>query len=291
MPVGSAGNTQCQCGSFPFPNPASSGLPRPASYSDNGDGSVTDNVTKLIWEKNPNPTAAQCSGTDSTTGFVSCNQSEAGAYCRGKGEGWHVPTRKELFSLVDFTVSPTINKTYFPNTPMFANYLSSTPYVGAADNVWFVDFYRGGTTYVPVTYSGFVRCVRNPSPKCYSARYQSQAGGVVSDTATGLTWQKDVDDAGGKSWTDAKTYCANLSLSGGGWRLPAFGELLSIVDETKFNPTIDPAAFPNTVASTFWTSSLHVDNSNYAWIIDFHYGFSDVNGYIPSTTYRVRCVR
>jgi hypothetical protein len=34
-----------------MPNPASSGLPNPASYTDLGDGTVKDNVTGLIWQQ------------------------------------------------------------------------------------------------------------------------------------------------------------------------------------------------------------------------------------------------
>src|SRR4051794_33543136 len=38
------------CEGFPMPNPASSGLPNPASYAANADGTVTDEVTGLIWQ-------------------------------------------------------------------------------------------------------------------------------------------------------------------------------------------------------------------------------------------------
>ena len=71
----------------------------------------------------------------------------------------------------------------------------------------------------------------------------SPGGSVVTDKATGLVWQRDLEatpcpttDAGtpGCSWTDAATYCTAMNgraLGGyaSGWRLPSIHELVSIV--------------------------------------------------------------
>jgi hypothetical protein len=70
VPVGSAGNTQCQCGGFPMPDAASSGLSNRAAYTTNADGSLTDNVTGFVWDGNPDP------------GFFT--NAAAVAYCAGK---------------------------------------------------------------------------------------------------------------------------------------------------------------------------------------------------------------
>jgi hypothetical protein len=39
-----------------MPNPASAGLPNPASYIDLGNAAVRDNLTCLVWEKTPDTT-------------------------------------------------------------------------------------------------------------------------------------------------------------------------------------------------------------------------------------------
>ena len=90
------------------PVDVTAGAPNAASYKDNGDGTVTDNVTGLMWQK-----------TLSATGLT---YSEAAAYCQnlalaGYG-GWRVPTKIELFSIVDVGRSmPAIDPNAFPGTP------------------------------------------------------------------------------------------------------------------------------------------------------------------------------
>src|SRR5258708_4162762 len=39
------------CGGFPMPNPAATGLPHRQTYADNGDGTITDEVTHLVWQR------------------------------------------------------------------------------------------------------------------------------------------------------------------------------------------------------------------------------------------------
>lgn len=46
--------------------------------------------------------------------------------------------------------------------------------------------------------------------------------GTVADTRTGLTWEKGVSE-GVYTHEEALSYCAELSLADGGWRLAAGG--------------------------------------------------------------------
>lgn len=116
---------------------------------------------------------------------------------------------------------------------------------------------------------------------------------VVTDSATMLTWQRALD-VSHYTWDDAKTYCASLTLAGGGWRLPTKDELLSIVDASfgvrREDPLIDPTAFPNTPSAAFWSSSSSpYVGTGFAWAVHFNDGSSTSEP--PSSTYRVRCVR
>jgi hypothetical protein len=121
----------------------------------------------------------------------------------------------------------------------------------------------------------------------------SRSNGVVSDNATNLEWQDDYSDNGGtikqSSWSDAISYCETLSLdSKNDWRLPNLNELTSLVDYTKFNPSID-VIFQNTYSNYYWSStSLSGSNGN-AWIVYFYSGLQSY-GHKNSSTY-VRCVR
>lgn len=131
----------------------------------------------------------------------------------------------------------------------------------------------------------------------------STDGLTVTDTITGLVWQRDGSGARAGcakgatcTWAEAKVYCAELVLAGGlGWRLPARMELLTIVDFTRTQPSSDPAAFPNTPSESFWTSSPYVGSSGYAWYVSFVFGDPEDGDYSGSQgvgkDYRVRCVR
>lgn len=121
----------------------------PPSYTDNSNGTITDNVTGLLWQK-------QDDGTTRTW-------DAANTYCAGlslEGTGWRVPTRRELMSIVDYgTYLPSINATYFPS--MQNNYYwSSTTYASSTTNAWSVDFYAGLVFFLNKINPYYVRCVR-----------------------------------------------------------------------------------------------------------------------------------
>ena len=65
--------------------------------------------------------------------------------------------------------------------------------------------------------------------------------GTVTDTRTRLTWQRS-PDLTPRGWTLAAPYCSDLDLNGKGWRLPSVKELLTLVDESRWGPAIDPHA-------------------------------------------------
>jgi hypothetical protein len=263
------------CG-FTMPNPASAGLPNPASYTENLlDGTVTDNVTGLTWAGAVEPTTVYTQG-------------QAIRRCEDAGGGWRLPTRVELVSLVDFTFAkpgPTINA-IFKNTPADKFWTSSH---AACDPTiaWYVGFDNGSTHQERTDIAHRVRCVRGAPSNCSPTRYQVQADGSVHDAATELTWRQKVDPK--QPWSDAMTFCPAL---GTGWRLPSLTELQTIVDETKENPPIDGDAFPNTpgdMSSYFWTSSPQAGPSGFAWYVVFIHGHADTE---PVTSaFWVRCVR
>ena len=129
---------------------------------------------------------------------------------------------------------------------------------------------------------------RSSSADAPPGRY-SVANGTVTDTRTGLVWQATAP-SGVYAWTDAVSYCQNLPLAGGGWRVPTCNELLTLVDPTRSNPAIDVNVFVAAPASIFWSSSPYLGTaSNYAWYVDFNRGGTMEDN--RSVTYRVRCVR
>lgn len=121
----------------------------PLSYTDNGNGTITDNNTGLTWQ--------QGEGGQKTWG-------DAETYCGGlslAGGGWRLPSKKELISIVDYGISsgPTIRQVYFPNATS-SDYWSSTTYANNPGNAWYVYFNDGGVLNSNKDGINYVRCVR-----------------------------------------------------------------------------------------------------------------------------------
>ncbi|CAC9967656.1 hypothetical protein [uncultured Gammaproteobacteria bacterium] len=68
--------------------------------------------------------------------------------------------------------------------------------------------------------------------------------------------------------TNAEKFCGSDN-----WRMPTIGELYSIADLSIAKPVIDGDYFPNTVTSSFWSSSPYSENDTNAWIVDFYLGY------------------
>jgi hypothetical protein len=88
------------------------------SYTDNGNGTITDNVTGLMWKKCSEPdTTTGCSGAHNTYTWANAiAQCEGLTYPSGSYSDWRLPNVKELFSILrEEGPVPFINLTYFPN--------------------------------------------------------------------------------------------------------------------------------------------------------------------------------
>lgn len=83
---------------------------------------------------------------------------EAQEYAASLGDGWRVPTIKELLTLVDYT-SALPACSVFPDCPS-EWFWSSSALSGSATDAWDVDFYYGDSGYLAVGSYLRVRCVR-----------------------------------------------------------------------------------------------------------------------------------
>lgn len=143
------------------------------SYTDNTDGTITDNKTGLMWQKCTNgQTGLNCDETGTTPNFGATGivfddgngVSPAINYCESLSlathTDWHLPTVNELQTLADYgKVNPAIDTTYFPNTQS-DSYWSSTAYEDEANFVWIVYFVVGIVSNDSMDNTYFVRCVR-----------------------------------------------------------------------------------------------------------------------------------
>jgi hypothetical protein len=130
-------------------------------YQDNGDGTVTDLATGLIWKQ----CAEGLSGPDCATGSAqtftwqaALQHAEAAVFAGSSL--WRLPNNKELASLRERRCyTPAINTTAFPNTPS-SYFWSSSPNANDSFSAWYVYFYDGHVYYRYKHYQGYVRLVR-----------------------------------------------------------------------------------------------------------------------------------
>ena len=89
--------------------------PHLMGYIDNGDGTVTDTVTHLIWQQVVDPTKTY--SVDDARNYCAVTLSKSGL---GGYHDWRLPSLIELISLIDYghpAPGPMINGTFFPGTP------------------------------------------------------------------------------------------------------------------------------------------------------------------------------
>ncbi|MGD9975610.1 MAG: DUF1566 domain-containing protein [Desulfatirhabdiaceae bacterium] len=123
------------------------------------------------------------------------------------------------------------------------------------------------------------------------AGYVNNGNGTVTDTSTGLMWQHDTPD-NTMTWEQALSYCENSTLAEyTDWRLPTLKELVSLVDYSRYNPTINTTYFPDTAASYYWSSTTLANATASVWIMHFYYGYDFNTTKSESKYYYVRAVR
>lgn len=165
---------------------------------------------------------------------------------------------------------------------------------------------QAGTVDVSYSAGGAVlRCVT-------ATRFIDNGDGTITDTQTGLQWEKKTDDGSvhdkdniyrwsntgtapdGTAFTDfLATLNSNcLGTSGDGstvtagfaghcdWRLPTIAELRSILlapSPCGTSPCINPIFGP-TAASLYWSSTTHASLPSFAWDVFFSDGLVVING-------------
>ena len=261
-------------------------LIHPPSYTENGDGTITDNVTGLIWQK--------ADGGEMT--FES-----AGNYCKtlvlGGKIDWRLPTGHELFGINNFDrVNPALDINFFTKT--------------SAEYWWSSDLRSDDTSYVWVVNAGggigahpktetvsaggakrfHVRAVRNPFRGTLpSFRFKDNNDGTITDNYTGLIWQK-LPSATPLTWEESLGYAKGLSLVGkSDWRVPNVKELQSLNDETQMKPSLNKNYFPTILSGNFWSSTSQVNTPSRVWDLNVDYGIVSYSD--KSNRENVLCVR
>ena len=261
------------------------------SYTESSDGTVTDNISGLIWQKSYE--------------VLSYNQALATLEKINleSDEEWRLPTIKELYSLVDFSgvdasskemyqvdskAIPFIDTDYFDfeygsngERIIDTQLLSSTIYKGKTmngdDTVFGLNIADGRIKGYPLEMRGkdkeyTVRFVKGN--KDYGKNnFVDNKDQTITDEATGLMWSQ-ADSGIGMNWEEALIWAQEKNkenyLGHSDWRVPDAKELQSIVDYSnapQFNnqPAIDEIFDTTSIIredgskgyASYWTSTTH----------------------------------
>ncbi|MCA8958858.1 MAG: DUF1566 domain-containing protein [Planctomycetes bacterium] len=243
------------------------------SYEVHEDGTVTDRVTGLMWQRDP---GEKMTLKAARVGAKSCR---LGGY-----DDWRLPTIKELYSLIRFDgedVDPrarSAGRHPFIDTEAFvfrygdtskgervidSQMATSTLYtsttMGGNETMFGVNFADGRIKGYPAERGRrgpaeyYVHFVRG-NPEYGKNDFADNGDGTITDHATGLIWAQ-VDSGhlkagkqedGRLDWEEALRWAEDLEYAGhSDWRLPNAKELQSIVDYTRSpdatnSPAIDP---------------------------------------------------
>ncbi len=170
---------------------------------------------------------------------------------------------------------------------------SSTLPDASQSDAWSVGF--NGGIYLDSKLGGvnFVRAVRP------GGRFVQNADGTVTDSFTGLQWQKDAGDFNGDgqsglddhlSWCQALEYCEHLTFAGhDDWRLPNVRELQSIIEYGRRAPAVDPVF--GELGFDYWSSTSLPDSHELAWDVNFTWGITQEDFKSVGSHFYVRAVR
>ena len=140
-----------------------------AGYVNNGDGTVTDTSTGLMWQQATAPNTY-----DWYKAISYCESLSFAGYT-----DWRLPTIDEIKSLLDTRWLPTIDHSYFPDTAA-SWYWSSTTSAYYTPYAWYVNFSDGDVYGNDKNGSNYVRAVRSGQPVDHSVISVSPASRDVS---------------------------------------------------------------------------------------------------------------
>jgi len=256
------------------------------SLTNNGNGTITDNVTGLMWQ--------QMDGGEMTfeNAISYCNSLTLGGF-----SGWRLPTPMEAFGILNHQNSnPAINTTFFTLT--------------TAEYWWTGVFENNSTTKVWCTNAGggignhpkietlsaggtkkfHARAVRNTTtPTTIANHFTDNSDGTITDNLTQLVWQK-IPNANVFNWEQALSYAEGLTIgSNSDWRLPNIKELQSINNELSTNPSVFTPYFSSVGVHNYWSSTSLPNQTTKAWYWNTLFGITTYD--LKTNSNYVLCVR
>ena len=258
----------------------------PPFFLINGNGTVTDTVTGLMWQ--------QIDGGEMTieNAIIYCDTLTLGGYT-----DWRLPTAHEAFSIQNMQyTNPSLNTSVFPVTG--AEYWwSSNKQANDVTKVWCTN--AGGgignhpkaeTISAGGTKKFHVRAVRGIFvPITIANHFTDNGNGNITDNVTNLVWQK-IHSTDSLTWEQSLTYADTATIGGyTDWRLPNIKELHSLNDENLINPSVNNTFFSNVGVNKFWSSTSLPNQTTKAWYLSTQFGITTYDA--KTVKHYIYCVR
>ena len=296
-------------------------------FTDNQDGTVTDNLTGLIWLKNAYYLNTEKTWDEALTACAVLADDGVNLTDGSAPGDWRLPNVNELLSIIDYSVYPIPLPAGHPFDNVRGSlYWTSTTYLyysdtskalrvnlndgnvfGDAktnrDRVWPVRGVADGPAPVPKTgQTEYYGChddgILKKGVKWPNQRFTDNQDGTVTDNLTGLIWLKSANCFGSGDWTQALSNANGLADGScgltdgsipGDWRFPNIRELLSLIDYGQSYKLL-PKDHPFTgVGGTYCSSTSSAYTSVYFWSVNFAFG--DVYAYNKAYNWQVWPVR
>jgi len=197
-------------------------------FANNGNGTVTDKLSGLIWLKNANCTES-VGGISKSNGYLTWASALTWSYSLVSGKcglsdgsaagDWRLPNRNELESLVDASrVSPALPVSHPFNLVQSFGYWSSSTNAGYTADAWVVYMFSGNVDIYGKSFSYYVWPVR---------------GGQFGDPVISVS-PPSRDFSAGSPHDSQIVTCSNTS-AGGSDRLQVNAMVLSGTDADQFS--------------------------------------------------------
>lgn len=248
------------------------------SYTDNGDGTLTDNVTGLMWQSSFDHNEDGIVDYDDKLSYDEIVSMVEAGVTFADHDDWRLPTIKEQYSLIMFSgrdisgyegsstddLIPFINTDYFEyaygdtdagERLIDVQCATTNVYVeGFEEMVFGVNFadgrIKGYGTQMFGQDKAFNYLLVRGNTTYGENNFTNNGDGTITDEATGLMWMQD-DNGEGVFWADALSYAEGLEFADhDDWRLPDAKELQSILDYTRSPGTTNSAAIDPIFNST-----------------------------------------
>lgn len=278
------------------------------NYVNNGDGTVTDLVTGLMWQQSFDHNGDGSIDYDDKLTYNEILDLIEGNVSFAGYSDWRLPSIKEMYSLILFSgrdLSPTSTSStglrpFIDNSTFAFAYgdldagerlidmqcATTTIYVSdeVSDMVFGVNFadgrIKGYGTASPMGGGdkAFNYLLVRGNPDYGINDFSDNGNGTLTDNATGLMWMQD-DNKEAILWQEALAYAEGKEFAGySDWRLPDVKELQSIVDYTRSPATSNSAAIDPLFDCSQITNEAGQNDYGFYWSSTTHANMSNTPG-------------